>query len=569
MNRGYGTSVLLPLLPGNNYAPRVMILGGGQPNATATTEMIDLSQSNPAWASSGNMPSGARVQGNSVLLPNGQVLALGGSAKDEDLNSATLGADLFNPATKTWSSAGTETYARLYHSVALLLPDATVVVAGSNPVRGTYEQHTEIYSPAYLFTTDANGNTTSATRPVIQSTPASIGYGTGTFQVQTLDAANITSVVLVRPASVTHAFNMEQRVVGLSFTPTSGALTVSLPPNQNIAPPGYYMLFLLNKTGVPSIASFVQVSNNPTDQPPTATITAPMGDVTVKAGQPVNFAATANDPDGSVSQYSWFFPGGSPSTSTLLNPGPVTFSSAGTYVPSLTVVDNVGLNNPSPPIRTITVQSSIATPQYVQGNSATPSTPQMTVTVPYNAAQTTGNLNLVIIGWNDTTARISSVTDSKGNSYSLAVGPTILSTVNGEPLSQSIYYAKNIAAANAGANGVKVTFTAPAVYPDIRVLEYSGVNPVSPLDVVVSASGNSATSNSGAVTTTNATDLLVGANTVYTSTNGAGSGFTLRLNTPNGDIAEDRVVMSAGSYSAGAPLSSAGGWVMQMVALHP
>jgi hypothetical protein len=259
LSRNYGTSVLLPLLPGNNYAPRVMILGGGQPSATATTEMIDLSQSNPAWASSGNMPSGARVQGNSVLLPNGQVLALGGSAKDEDLNSATLGADLFNPATKTWSSAGTETYARLYHSVALLLPDATVVVAGSNPQRGTYEQNIEIYSPAYLFTTDANGNTISATRPVIQNTPASIGYGTGTFQVQTLDAANITSVVLVRPASVTHAFNMEQRVVGLSFTPTSGALTVSLPPNQNIAPPGYYMLFLLNKTGVPSIASFVQV----------------------------------------------------------------------------------------------------------------------------------------------------------------------------------------------------------------------------------------------------------------------------------------------------------------------
>jgi hypothetical protein len=88
--------------------------------------------------------------------------------------------------------------------------------------------------------------------------------------------------------------------------------------------------------------------------------------------------------------------------------------------------------------------------------------------------------------------------------------------------------------------------------------------------VVVSASGNSATSNSGAVTTTNATDLLVGANTVFTSTNGAGSGFTLRLNTtPDGDIAEDRVVMSAGSYSADAPLSSAGGWVMQMVAFHP
>src|SRR5260370_25618737 len=161
-----------------------MILGGGDPTATATTEIIDLSQlsqSNPAWAPSGNMPSGARVQGNAVLLPNGKVLALGGSVQYEDVNSATLGADLYDPATGLWSSAGTAIYARLYHSTAILLPDATVVSAGSNPQRGIYEQHIEIYSPAYLFTTDANGNTIWATRPVIQSTPSSIGYGTGTF----------------------------------------------------------------------------------------------------------------------------------------------------------------------------------------------------------------------------------------------------------------------------------------------------------------------------------------------------------------------------------------------------
>ena len=97
-----------------------------------------------------------------MLLPNGKVLALGGSAKDEDVYSATLGADLFDPARGSWSSAGREAYARLYHSVALLLPDGTVAVAGSNPKRGTYEPHIEIYSPAYLFTTDAKGNTVRA-----------------------------------------------------------------------------------------------------------------------------------------------------------------------------------------------------------------------------------------------------------------------------------------------------------------------------------------------------------------------------------------------------------------------
>jgi hypothetical protein len=111
LKRTYGNSVLLPLLPANNYAARIMILGGGSPTATATTEIIDLSKTPPVWAPSDNMPSGARVEGNSVLLPNGKVLALGGSAKDEDVNSATLGADLFDPAKGSkgsWSSAGRE-----------------------------------------------------------------------------------------------------------------------------------------------------------------------------------------------------------------------------------------------------------------------------------------------------------------------------------------------------------------------------------------------------------------------------------------------------------------------------
>ncbi len=169
-NRVYGNSVLLPLLPSNNYDPRVMILGGNSP-ATASTEIIDLAQSNPAWVSSGNMPSGPRIEGNSVLLPTGKLLALGGSVMDEDASTATLGADLYDPVAGTWSSAGTCAYARLYHSTALLLPDGTVLSAGSNPVRGTYEQHIESYSPAYLFTTDGNGNTISATRPTITSSP--------------------------------------------------------------------------------------------------------------------------------------------------------------------------------------------------------------------------------------------------------------------------------------------------------------------------------------------------------------------------------------------------------------
>src|SRR5258708_9530040 len=128
------------------------------------------------------------------------------------------------------------------------------------------------------------GSTIRATRPVITAGPASIGYGTGTFQLRTPNAPgtsvpDVKSVVLVRPGSVTHSFDMEQRVVGLTFTATSSALTVSSPPNPTIAPPGIYLLFLLNNSGVPSKGSFVQVSSHPTDKPPKGTITSPAGDV--------------------------------------------------------------------------------------------------------------------------------------------------------------------------------------------------------------------------------------------------------------------------------------------------
>ena len=208
-----------------------------------------------------------------------------------------------------------------------------------------------------------------------------------------------------------------------------------------------------------------------------------------------------------------------------------------------------------------------ASPSFVQGNSAVPQTPQANVKVTYTATQTVGNLNVVIAGWNDATAQVSSVTDTKGNVYQLAVGPTRL-TGSG-PLSQAIYYAKNIGTAAAGANTVTLTFNQAAIWADIRILEYSGIDPVSPVDVVVDATGNSATTSSGAVITKNAMDLLVAANIVGTGTTGPGSGFTQRMITyPDGDIAEDRLVTAVGSYSASAVLSSAGPWMMHMVAFR-
>jgi hypothetical protein len=213
---------------------------------------------------------------------------------------------------------------------------------------------------------------------------------------------------------------------------------------------------------------------------------------------------------------------------------------------------------------TYTVTTAAPNIAFVQRNSADPQTPQTTVAVPYTLAQTAGNLNVVVVGWNDSTAKVSSVVDSRGNVYSLAAAAVVQSGT----ASQAIYYAKNIAAAAAGANTVTVTFTVAAVYPDIRIAEYGGLDTVNPLDVSVGTQGNSATSDSGPVTTTNVNDLLVGANLVQTLTSGAGTGYTSRVITsPDGDILEDRVVTATGSYNATASVT-AGAWIMQMVAFR-
>ena len=171
-----------------------------------------------------------------------------------------------------------------------------------------------------------------------------------------------------------------------------------------------------------------------------------------------------------------------------------------------------------------------------------------------------GDLNVVVIGWNNTTSNISSVTDSRGNIYQVAAAITRSGAV-----SQAIYYAKNIAA---GANTVTVTASGSTPYLDIRIAEYSGLDLASPFDVTASASGSSASPSSGAATTRSATELLVGAGTTTGAFTGPGSGYTTRIiTTPDADILEDRVVTTSGSYTATAAMTNSS-WVMQLVAFR-
>ena len=237
--RGEGTAVLLP--PGFQ---KVMIIGGRrdpQPSlATNTAEVIDLAASSPSWSYTGSMRF-PRTFPNSVILPDGKVLIVGGGYDD---NIATYPAEIFDPNTSSFTVVASMKSFRLYHSTAVLLPDGRVMAGGSNG-----NNTVEFYSPPYLYKGD---------RPVISSLPASVRYGSK-FTIGTSDASSITSVVMMRTGAVTHAFNQDQRHVPLSFTAGSGSLTATAPDNSNTAPPGYYMLFILKGNGVPSEASFTQL----------------------------------------------------------------------------------------------------------------------------------------------------------------------------------------------------------------------------------------------------------------------------------------------------------------------
>lgn len=212
--------------------------------------------------------------------------------------------------------------------------------------------------------------------------------------------------------------------------------------------------------------------------------------------------------------------------------------------------------SPTPPATVV--------PKYIQGNYLDPQTGQTTVSVLFNSAQNAGDLNIVVVGWNDVTSLVSSVTDTAGNTYALAMAANTFNS-----LSQSVYYAKNIKSSAAGVNAVKVLMNASAAYTDIRIAEYSGIDLVNPLDVVIAAAGSATPSSTGSIMTVNPTDMLVAANIVMTTTTGPGVGFTARLITsPDGDILEDQYVTKTGLYVGSAPLASSGSWIMQMVALR-
>ena len=248
------------------------------PNLAVTNRaaVIDMTAASPAWRETSPMAN-PRSYHNLIALPDGKVLAIAGdtTSRGVDPSSGVLEPEIWDPATEVWTPMAHHQISRMYHQTSLLLPDGRVLLSGSGAnLQGPDERSYQLFSPPYLH---------KGPRPSISGAPGVVRYGTP-FTIDTPDAARIASVSLVRMGSETHSVDQDQRFMSLNFTRGSGALTVDAPANGNLAPPGWYMVFLVDDQGVPSVASIVQVpvgsgDVTPPSAPANLTATGQLGGV--------------------------------------------------------------------------------------------------------------------------------------------------------------------------------------------------------------------------------------------------------------------------------------------------
>jgi Domain of unknown function (DUF1929)/Kelch motif/Bacterial Ig-like domain (group 2) len=248
-NRDYGAAVM--------YDPGKVLIAGGAIPPTDTAEVINLNDASPAWRYTASM-NHPRRHLTGTVLPDGKVLVTGGTSGPgfDNESQAVFSAELWDPATEKWTELSSMTILRVYHSIALLMPDARVLVGGGGEgAGGTDEPNIEMFSPPYLF----NPEGSLAARPSITQAPDSLTYG-ASFQLSSPDAADISAVVLMRNGAVTHTFNSSTLRVPLRFSSSgSNSLQITTPALPDFAAPGPYMLFILNAQGVPSVAHMVHL----------------------------------------------------------------------------------------------------------------------------------------------------------------------------------------------------------------------------------------------------------------------------------------------------------------------
>ncbi len=274
-------------LPGRIMKSGAAATPGMSGPSLPATWVLDAADATPAWRSTPAMAF-PRAFHNLTLLADGTVLATGGeTARDgADASKAVFRAELWSATHETWTTMAAARRPRLFQSIGLLLPDGRVLVGGGGAAAGIRdESNAEIFSPPYLF---------KGPRPAIATAPSTIAYGESAF-VGTPDAGDISAVSLVRAGSVSHSFNSDQRYAPLSFRQVPGGLSITAPSDGNSAPPGTYLLFLVNSRGVPSVGSFVNLSDVVAASSPELSRTALAPQSTVLAAAAAAAAGVAID----------------------------------------------------------------------------------------------------------------------------------------------------------------------------------------------------------------------------------------------------------------------------------
>jgi len=353
----------------SNGAIVIDITGGGTPSVTNTASMAMQ-----------------RRLGTATLMADGKVLASGGSSVWNEMTNVVYDAEIWNPTTGQWTRGATAVRARLYHSVGLLLPDATVLVAGGGAPGPQNNLNAEIYHPPYLFTSGA----TEAVRPVIASAPTVVDPGK-TVAVNFTHASGrpASRVTFVKTGSVTHSWNMDQRFVDLPFTAgAGGTLNVQIPARASDVPPGMWMMFVFDDAGVPSVAKMVRVNvASALNVAVTPIITAP-GNQTGSAGNAIaGLQIVASDPNGDTLVYSasGLPPGLSIDPASGLITG--TPSAAGTYSVQVAVSD--GRNSAS---TSLTWSITGTGPQLTIGSTTVPAPSISGTTATFSASASGTNV---------------------------------------------------------------------------------------------------------------------------------------------------------------------------------